>query len=574
MRIPDIQPLRDRLRRRGGWILLAWLCVLLGSTFPYFESTRNANERPRLLQGMALVDEGSWAIDGPAARGLDPGPDVARSDVDGRLYPNKPPATSLVAAVGYRLARAFEDDDHPLTMRTYTWWARILGGLLPTVLLCGWLWRRFAPRVGPAVAASAIVLYALGTPAASYAHLLYGHQLAAALLAVGTGMLVDASASAPQAGSFASRRAVIGGVLAGTAVAVEYGAVFAALPLAGLLLARARRSGGPVVLLLGLLGAVIPVVLLGAYHRAVFGSPWSTGYHHVTNVEFAAKHGQGLLGLGLPRWDAFDTHWLSVDGGILWWAPPLVLALYGLLQLARAPGPDRTEARVHLALLLLYGLLVSSLSFEGGWRVGPRYLVVVLPSLVPGWAHGLSQLRTNPVGMALLAAVATYAVCINALAANLWPHLDLTNVHHPVAEVLLPLWEHDLAPYGIARLITGHSELGVVVVGSVLTVWVVLVSISESGVRMAIGLVLGGGLGLVLVQATRLWEPHPKGSRNLAYIEKIYEPGSGGDGRSVVLVQELPPPGTAPPHPRESSPDGRRRRPHAPRRGPAKSSPQ
>ena len=73
---------------------------------------------------------------------------------------------------------------------------------------------------------------------------------------------------------------------------------------------------------------------------------------------------------------------------------------------------------MHLGLLLLYGLLVSSLSFEGGWRVGPRYLVVVLPSLVIGWAHALSQLRTSLAGMGLLLALASYAVTVNALAAG------------------------------------------------------------------------------------------------------------------------------------------------------------
>lgn len=543
---PDITALRDRLRRRGGWLLLLWLGVALGSAFPYFEATRNANERPRLLQGMALVDEDSWAIDGPAARGLDPGPDVARSAVDGRLYPNKPPATSLVAAAAYRLARALPADDAPLTLRTYTWWARILGGLLPTVLLCAWLLRRFAPRVGMAPAAGAVLLYALGTPANAHAHLLYGHQLAAALLAVGTGLLIDATAA-----RHPSRpRAALGGLLAGSAVAVEYGAVFAALPLGVLLLARLRRPGGAAVLLPGLLGALLPVALLGAYHHAVFGSPWSTGYHHVTNAEFAAKHGEGLLGLGLPRWEAFHTHVLSADGGLLWWAPPVVLALYGLVQLSLQPEPEpeRTEARVHLGLLLLYVLVVSSLSFDGGWRVGPRYLVVVLPSLVPGLAHALSQLRTNAIGMAVLAALGTYAVAVNALAANLWPHLDLTNVHQPVAEVLLPLWEHDRTPYGILRALTGRSELTLVVAGSVVSLWVVLAAMAEGGYRMAAGFVLGGALGLGLVQATRLWEPHPRGPANLAYIERIWEPKGGmradpqrrGDGRSAVLVQGRP----------------------------------
>lgn len=524
--IPDIKALGDRMRRRGTGLVLVWLALMLGLCVPYFESTRNANERPRLLQAMALVDGGQWSIDGPASRGLDPGPDVSRSRVDRHLYPNKPPGTTLAAAAGYRVAQVTADERGP-TLRRFTFWARVFGGLLPTVVLCGVLLRRYAVMFGPAVGAGAVFLYALGTPAASYAHLLYGHQLAAALLCPGILLLIDAGASEAR-GAPGRVPAFVGGLLAGAAVGVEYGAVFAALPIAGLLLSRALRPGGVGVLLAGLFGALVPVGALALYHARIFGSALSTGYHHVTNAEFAAKHGQGLLGLGLPRWDAFHTHFLSADGGLLWWAPTVVLALYGLAQASLSRDELAAEARVHLALLVLYGVIVSSLSFEGGWRVGPRYLVVVLPSLCMGWAVVLSQVRTSILGMGLCTLLATYVVLVNGLAANLWPHLDLTNIHQPVAEVLLPLWEHDREPYDLLRIAVGRSGLRLVILGSVIGTWVVLVRMGEGGLRMAGVMIAGGLLGLLLVYATRLVEPHPLGARNLAYIERIWEPPAQG----------------------------------------------
>ena len=533
---PNIKVLADALRRKGSWLVAGWLAVMLGLCFPYFESTRNANERPRLLQAMALVEDGSWAIDGPAARSLDPGPDVSRSKVDRRLYPNKPPGTTLVAAAGYRVAKATADESG-LTLRRFTFWARVFGGLLPTVLLCGLLLRRYAAMFGPMAAAGAVTLYALGTPAASYAHLLYGHQLAAALLAGGIALMVDGSAEQSR-GRSAGGAAVVGGMLAGAAVGVEYGAVFAALPIAGLLLARVLRPGGARALLLSLAGALVPIIALALYHSRVYGSALSTGYHHVTNADFAAKHGQGFLGLGLPSWEGFHTHFLSADGGLLWWAPTVVLALYGLVQLAVSREEPATEARVHLGLVVLYGIIVSSLSFDGGWRVGPRYLVVVLPSLCMGWAHMLSQIRTSIIGMGLLMAVGTYAVIVNGLAANLWPHFDLTNVHQPVAEVLLPLWDHDREPHGVLRALIGRSGLRMAVIGSVVGTWVVLARLGDGGIRMAGSMAVGGVLGLLLVKSTQLVEPHPRGERNLAYIERIWEPTVDGSGHSVVLTQE------------------------------------
>lgn len=547
--VPNIKALGDRFRRRGSWLVVAWLTLMLGLCFPYFEATRNANERPRLLQAMALVDAGQWAIDGPTARGLDPGPDVSRSPVDRHLYPNKPPGTTLAAAVGYRVARATADAQGP-TLRRLTFWARIFGGLLPTVVLCGLLLRRYAAMFGPGVAAGAITLYALGTPAASYAHLLYGHQLAAALLGIGILMLVDAG-QAETAGRPGLARALVGGALAGAAVGVEYGAVFAALPIAGLLLARALRPGGPGILLAGLGGALVPIGALAAYHARVYGSALSTGYHNVTHAGFAAKHGQGLLGLGLPHADAFHTHFLSADGGLLWWAPTVVLAIYGLAQLSLSRQGLQAEARVHLALVLLYGVIVSSLSFDGGWRVGPRYLVVVLPSLCMGWAGVLSQVRTSILGMGLCTALATYVVLINGLAANLWPHFDLTNIHQPVAEVLLPLWERDREPYDLLRMAIGRSGLRLVVIGSVVGTWVILVRAAEGGLRMAASMIGGAMLGLLLVVATRFVAPHPQGARNLAYIERVWEPPAQGVAPSHRLVRDLPgagpPSGTSPP---------------------------
>ncbi|HEY8379653.1 MAG TPA: hypothetical protein VIK91_24340, partial [Nannocystis sp.] len=117
--------------------------------FPYAERTRNANERPRILQAIALVERGTWRIDG---LGIDPGPDVARAP-SGALYPNKPPGTSAVAAVGYVLARKLSPGtgdakmsagiggggrakmspgtgDRP-SLRVLSWWGRLLAGVLP-----------------------------------------------------------------------------------------------------------------------------------------------------------------------------------------------------------------------------------------------------------------------------------------------------------------------------------------------------------------------------------------------------------------------------------------------------------
>ncbi len=506
----------------AGLVLL--LTLALGAGFPYFEQVRNANERPRLVQSMAMVDSGSWAIDGPARRRLALGPDIARAP-DGRLYPNKPPGTSVLGAAAYVTARAVcWTLDTPLTLRHFTWWARLFAGLLPTLLLCRFAARRYAPVVGPAPAVVAVLIYALASPAATYAHLFYGHQLAAALLFVGSCLLIDAVRFGRQDAALA------GGLLAGAAVPVEYGAVFAALPIGVMLLFEAARHHGFYVLGLALVGALIPVALLAWYQDAVFGSMLSTGYHHAADPGFAEKHSVGLLGLTRPTWDGIWTHALSPDGGILWWMPWLVPAVYGGVLLIRDEhGKHRAEAALMLSIFTVVFLVGTGLSFDGGWRVGPRYLVVALPMLILGLGRALQEARTTPWLAGVLGALAAWSVAVNAMAANLWPHIDLTNVHSPVAEVLLPLLKGGQQPYSPFTYF-GMNGGGVVLV--LLSCGAVVVGLYRAigpERTVLVGTSIGVVVGLVAVVVLPGWiEPHEKGERNLEYIKRTYEPGEGG----------------------------------------------
>lgn len=531
---------RERGERRwvaGGGALLAALALLLGLAFPYAEATRNANERPRLLQGIALVDEGAWAIDGVAARyGLSPGPDVARDPRSGRLYPNKPPATSVVAAAALVIARAV--DDAP-DLRGYTWWARLLGGLAPTLALVAFLWWRFAAFVGPRALAAGLSLYALATPAAAYAHLFYGHQLAAALLTIGSVMAID-GVRGRRAGV-----AFVGGALAACAVAVEYAAAFAGAPLATWMIARlvrGRGAGWPLGASVGaaVVGALAPIAGLAAYHARAFGGALSTGYHNVIDPGFAAKHGQGLLGLGAPSWASFEAQILGQGAGLVVWAPLVIVGAAGLAigpRDAGARAATRAERGVFAATLALFVAIAASLSFTGGWRVGPRYLVAVMPAAALGIACLIGQARGRAGILGPLGAIAGASLVVHTLAAALWPHFDLDAVRQPIAEVLLPLWSRGREPYDLLRLFGGIEVpcVDALVFGAVVLGLGLLVRAS-GGRRAAAAVVIGGALGIVAVGATRSVPPHPRAARNLAYVERVWEPPIGGGEAASVSV--------------------------------------
>ncbi|TPV93521.1 MAG: hypothetical protein B7733_20330 [Myxococcales bacterium FL481] len=507
------------------------LLLALGTTFPYFEKIRSANELPRLMQGIALVEDGSWSIDGPKRRGLDPGPDTSRG-ADGRSYPNKPPLTSVLAAVGYIGAKTTADASP--TLRACMLWSRLLAGLLPTLVLCAWAWRRYAPREGREAAWLGVLLYAVATPAASYAHLLYAHQLAACLATIGAAWCLDGA----ELGRW--RRAAVGGALAAAAVVAEYQAVVLALPLGLVLLGKLRRPAARMPVCASLVAAIAMMVALAAYHDTAFGSPLATGYHHAETREFAAKHAVGVLGLGLPTWDGVYTHVFSPQHGLLWWVPLCPLAVYGLGQRAVTPGPHRDEARVALGFFLTLLILGCSLSFDGGWRVGPRYLMVAMPALILGWGHAFRQFGASAwrVGLAMFFAV--WSALQNSLAASSWPHIDATNIYYPLADVLVPLFRADYQPYSVAWWL--GSDLGVpVAVGtSTLAVLVAVLRVGEVGIRtiwLSTVAVLTALYGVALTPS--ITPEHPKRSRNLRYIRSVYEPTPGP--RALAASRPVPP---------------------------------
>ncbi|EDM76995.1 hypothetical protein PPSIR1_13315, partial [Plesiocystis pacifica SIR-1] len=332
-------------------------------------------------------------------------------------------------------------------------------------------------------------------------------------------------------------------------------------------LARGWREQGPTVAA-AVVAALVPVALLAAYQAAVYGSPWATGYHHAANEGFAELHGQGLLGLGLPRWENVEIHLLSPSTGLLVWSP---LALLGALGLAWGSAVGEAQARaacrLRLAIFLVIALMGLGLSFQGGWRVGPRYLVVALPMLARGLAvlvaglRGLSnsQGASLAVGLAVfgLATVAGESLLANALAANLWPHLDATNIGEPFGEVLLPLWRGGAKPYGLPQLFPGGMAaaiVGPVFVGFAVLGRALLGRIGASATAagrpsrsasalVVLAIVLGGAVAnlALTVSLPAMVEDAPLSERNLRYIRSVYEPVGEWQGERRDASVELTP---------------------------------
>ena len=106
-----------------------------------------------------------------------------------------------------------------------------------------------------------------------------------------------------------------------------------------------------------------------AYNVAVFGSPLSTGYGADPGSTLTNPFFEGLVGL-----------LLSPGKGVVWYALPLVLTVWGWGRFAKKHG---AEAAFVVALVVPVVVLFSLYSFwhgDGAW--GPRYLIPVLPFLL------------------------------------------------------------------------------------------------------------------------------------------------------------------------------------------------
>jgi len=156
------------------------------------------------------------------------------------------------------------------------------------------------------------------------------------------------------------------GFFQGIAITTRLGAALVALVfLAAALLeksetrsSRMRHAAGMI------LGALMPLILLGWYNQKYFGSPFITGF------------GSQVAGRIRLPFLAFAGLLVSPAKGILLYSPILIFGFAAVLK----PLREKFEIRLCLLCLLLHTLLWSFYAdWWGGWAWGPRYLMDIMP---------------------------------------------------------------------------------------------------------------------------------------------------------------------------------------------------
>lgn len=417
------------------------LFVLVFGVYAYFYQGGGWNQNSRFDLTRAIVEQGTACID---AYEFNTG-DKAR--VKGRYYCDKAPGVSFLAVPVYAAFHPFAEGQRPKarlvsraaylsTLLVVSLPSALAAVLLSTLGTCfGWS-RRGA--TGLALA------WALGTMAFPYSTLLYGHQLAAAMLLTAFALLIRLRQAAPLSPSH-SRWLALVGLLLGATVAIEYPPALAV----AVLLGYAALTVRPWPRLLWLLAGMIPpVVALAAYHWTVFGGPFTLPYHHDTE---APRHQGIFLGVSTPQLDILYKILIGEQRGLFVFSPWLLLAIPGLLRLLRQRR-FRLEGIVCLLTFALFAAFNTTLStsptdWRAGWGMGPRHLIAGLPFLAIGVGGLLlpadrtqrspARRRLRQLGVVLAGLLVAFSVSTMLIATSVRPEAP-TAYRRPFQDFLIP----------------------------------------------------------------------------------------------------------------------------------------
>jgi hypothetical protein len=532
----------------------ALVAFLYFGTWPFHHGLNNPNEMVRVYMTRAIVKHRTLSIDAVVREW---GPVDDKAIRQGRLYAAKAPLQSLVGVPVYRwmIGAGSALDKRTITTRLRRW-SSTLPALAFACLLMSWSQRRALALGAPAKVGTALGLsLALGTMLYPYALTFTGHALAAATAGGVYLGAIGLSRLEPRTSAWCALAALTG-ALAAAAPFAEYPAALVAAPslLAAVWVTRPENR----LDLLGWLaaGAAGPLALGLSVHWLSWGSPLKTAYGFLENRAYIEVHREGLFGVGIPRLESLAGALLSPATGLLFYSPILLVGLVAMLAVAlgedrRArPGMPPREVFVtgtppldrRLAVAALVGCLLELLfiaghrGWRGGWTLGPRYIIPVVPLLGVWTIEALAW----PTARWVVPPLAAAAILITGPAAALYPHLSDVYTN-PLGTFLWASYREGWGTYGLAQSLglTGHAA-NLVHLAPLLgaALYAAFANVSARGVAAslalrriaAVGLPTIATLGLVLWGISRIGEQDPvaaarENDRLWSFWEPAAEPG-------------------------------------------------
>lgn len=439
---------RERLNALALFLLLL---VSYAYTFPRWA---DPNQNSRLDMVVAVVDDGTFQIDKYVNNTVD------YAKVGGHYYSDKAPGAAFLGIPVYAALKVVLDlpvmdglTDRLANSSAFQSTLRSEGSgvlkdkvrfalaqvaitfvvaVLPSAIIGALMYFLLAKLTDHAWHRIGVVLvYGLLTPAFAYATAFYGHQLSAALL-LGAFYLVFMT-EAPS-----TRSLLFAGLLLGYSVVAEYPSLLMVGILYLYTLYRLHRLGqwkriGWVTLTGGIVAAGWMV-----YNKTVFGGWLSLGY---SNSElWVEQHHTGFMSLTMPSLAAGWGITFSAFRGLFVLSPILLMAFPGFWLWWKS-GQRRAEFFVAAASTLSISLFnSSSIMWWGGFSIGPRYLLPMMPfmalPIIFVFQEWLDQVwaRAAVATLSLWSLIALWGL---TLAEQAFPSDAIRN---PLIEYALPNW--------------------------------------------------------------------------------------------------------------------------------------
>ncbi|HJZ05681.1 hypothetical protein A2634_05150 [Candidatus Amesbacteria bacterium RIFCSPHIGHO2_01_FULL_48_32] len=372
-------------------------------------------ERGRFSVTFSLIEDGSFHYSIPLARFAVP--DLGYKD--GKYVSLFAPGLSFLIAPGYLLGKLIGSGPL-LSYATVSLFAFL------NFLLVGVISRKLGASLFTGSLAGLTFLFA--TPAFAYSVSLYQHHASTLLILTSIYLLT-------QPPNF-KRLALVWFFMA-FSFTVDYPNLVMFVPIALFALVKTFNVKKSPIKLLSVLAVVPPLVLLGYFNLKSYGNPFQLA-GTISGVR--AIDAQGRPGVpqaaqntqqDLERFvrpeiqkksavnffksrnllNGLYIHFISPDRGIIYFAPIVILAIFGASYLFRSHHPLLPLLISVLGInLVLYSLWGDP---WGGWGFGSRYLIpsYALSAIFIG--VGLSKSRPKPLVSALFFALFVYSVAVN-----------------------------------------------------------------------------------------------------------------------------------------------------------------
>lgn len=364
------------------------LFLLLAISYSYVWHKPSWNDLGRYDLIMAIVEHGTVSIDAYEQNTGD------KAIFNGHYYSDKGPAPAFFGVPIYWTLNQLQSVlgliqvEHTLSL--IIWFIkyiviRILIISFPAALMGVFLYRLLNELMANKTYALILTIaYSLGTMAFPYSTLFYGHQLAAVFIFLAFYLLYQSKKRiATHEIQFQSKSFFFAGLFIGLAILTEYPVVLlaAVITIYAICMVKDQTRYASKVLAY-FIGLGIPIIILLYYNYLCSGNPFRFGYFQVAGEEFRHEMAKGIAGVTYPKLGALFGITFSHYRGLFLVNPVLLLAFPGFYFFYKNKT-YRMEFWICLAAVILFLLFNASYyMWWGGWTIGPRHLIPIIPFLI------------------------------------------------------------------------------------------------------------------------------------------------------------------------------------------------